>query len=103
MKVVITSTGNNLDSEMDPRFGRAKYFIIYNTETGSTEVIDNAQNVAAAHGAGIQAAQTVIDTGAKVLITGNVGPKAYDVLGKSSIEIVTGRSGSCREILANYK
>ena len=76
MKIAISSQGNFPDSNVDPRFGRAKYFIIYDTETDSFDVIDNVQNIQAAQGAGIQAAQNVANQNVELVISGNLGPKA---------------------------
>ena len=80
MKIAITSKEQTLEGYMDERFGRAPYFIIYNLENDTYQCIDNKQNLNSAQGAGIQAAQNITNTEAKALITGNVGPKAFQVL-----------------------
>ena len=64
MKVVITSLGETLESPVDQRFGRARYFILYDTESNEWSVHDNKQNLNAAQGAGIQAGQKVVELGA---------------------------------------
>ena len=87
MKIAITTAENNLDAPVELRFGRATAFLIYDTETKATEIIDNKQNLNAAQGAGIQAAQFVINSGAEVLISGHCGPKAYKVLSKGNVKI----------------
>ena len=87
MKIAISAEGKDLNSMLDPRFGRAKGFVLYDLETDKTEYIDNEQNVQSAQGAGIQAAKTVINAGASAVITGNVGPKAYSTLGSAGIDI----------------
>ena len=87
MKVAITANGQEMESSVDLRFGRAKYFILVDTETGEHEVTDNSQNLNAAQGAGIQAGQNVVNMGAEAVITGNVGPKAYRVLEAANIKI----------------
>lgn len=87
MKIALTTSGQELAAELDPRFGRAKNFLIYETETKAFELIDNAQNLNAAQGAGIQAAQTIVKSGAAALITGHCGPKAYHVLAAADIKI----------------
>ncbi len=93
MKIIVTSQGPKKEDSMDPRFGRAAYFILVDTNTGSTESIQNtAAN--ASGGAGISAAQTVLDLNADVLITGRLGPKAFDVLINSELECYQGHSGS---------
>jgi len=85
MKIAITSTGENRHSKVDTRFGRADYFILYDQETDTYDCLPNTQNLEASHGAGIQAGQSVAKTGAKILITGNVGPKALKVLAAEKI------------------
>lgn len=85
MKIAITSHGETLTSEVDSRFGRADYFIIFDQDTNSYECLPNTQNLEAAHGAGIQAGQALAKTGAKILITGHVGPKAFKVLAAEKI------------------
>lgn len=87
MKIAITSQGETLKSEVDSRFGRADYFIIFDQDTGSYECLPNTQNLQAAHGAGIQAGQTLAKTGAKILITGHVGPKAFKILAAEKISM----------------
>lgn len=88
MKIAITSSGDSLDSSLDLRFGRAAGFILLDTETGSHSWIDNAQNLEAAQGAGIQAAQHVVNAGAKAVITGHTGPKAFKVLKAAGIQVL---------------
>jgi len=103
MKIAITATGNNLTSDMDSRFGRAKGFIIYDDSNGDFIYKDNEQNLNAVQGAGIQAAKTIIDSGCFSLITGNVGPKAFAALNSASIKIYTGASGSVLESIEAFK
>ncbi|MBN2378125.1 MAG: NifB/NifX family molybdenum-iron cluster-binding protein [Sedimentisphaerales bacterium] len=87
MKVAVTSQGQTLDSMVDPRFGRAKYFILVDTETGEFESVDNNQNFNAAQGAGIQSGQNVANLGVAGVITGNVGPKAFMTLNAAAIKV----------------
>ena len=103
MKIAITSTGNTSDSKIDPRFGRAKFFMVYDDEKDSYEAIDNVQNVQAAHGAGPQATQSVADAGCGALITGHVGPNAFNALKMAKIEVFTVESGTVREAVDAYK
>jgi predicted Fe-Mo cluster-binding NifX family protein len=92
MKIAISSTGEGLDAQVDPRFGRCQYFLLVDTETMEVESIDN-QSAASMGGAGIQAAQTVANKGAEAVITGNVGPNAYETLTAAGISIYTGAQG----------
>ena len=102
MKICVTSVSGDLDAQVDPRFGRCPYFTIVDSETMEFNAISN-DSTNAAHGAGIQAAQTVANIGVKVVITGNVGPNAFNVLSATGIKIVTGASGSVKEAVEKYK
>ena len=85
MKICLSSTANNLEAQLDPRFGRCAYLIIIDTETMQFEAIPNLA-AGTREGAGIHAAQTIANKGAKVLITGNVGPNAFRALSAANIE-----------------
>jgi len=87
MKVAVTSYGENLFGKVDRSFGRAKWFVIVDTEKGNFEAHSNKQNVNAAQGAGIQAAQNISNLGVDVVLTGNVGPNAFRTLSAASIKI----------------
>ncbi len=87
MKIAFTSTGCDLEAALDPRFGRAAKFIVCDLDTGGFEAVDNSQNLNAAQGAGIQAAETVARLGATALVTGHCGPKAFRVLRAAGIKI----------------
>jgi predicted Fe-Mo cluster-binding NifX family protein len=102
VKVAITSEGDNLESSVDPRFGRCAYFIIIDSETEKIEAISNPA-ADAMGGAGPQAAQTISDKGAVAVITGNVGPNAFQTLKAANIRIYQGASGTVKETLAKYK
>ncbi|MGM0502567.1 MAG: NifB/NifX family molybdenum-iron cluster-binding protein [Bacillota bacterium] len=103
MKIVVTTVDNNgLEAKLDSRFGRASYFAVVDTTDNSVEFIANdAKN--ASSGAGVQAAQTVADTGADVLISGNIGPKAFTGLNKTEIEIYSASEKSVAEVIEDYK
>ncbi|PQP34910.1 dinitrogenase iron-molybdenum cofactor biosynthesis protein [Desulfobacteraceae bacterium SEEP-SAG9] len=103
MKVAITSSGKDLTSEVDPRFGRAAYFIIIDPETMENEVVANTQNLNLAQGAGIQAGKTIVDNNVDVVITGNCGPKAFRVLQSANIKTITGVSGRIVDVIARFK
>ena len=93
MRIAISSTGRELDSNLDPRFGRAAYFIILDAETMEFEAVENSQNINLSQGAGIQAGKTIADRHVNALITGHCGPKAFKVLQSAGIKIVTGAGG----------
>ena len=87
MKIAITTSGDNLDAPLDSRFGRCPNFLVYDLDNKSFDVVDNKQNLNASSGAGIQAAETIIKTGVKAVITGHCGPKAFKVLKSAGINI----------------
>ena len=102
MKIAVTSTGTDLDSDVDPRFGRAKYIIIVDSETFDFEVLDNKENVNALKGAGIQAARMVSDKQAEVLLTGFCGPNAFKVMKATKIGVANNADGSVRDAVKAY-
>lgn len=87
MKIVITASSPDLADPIDMHFGRAKFFILADTETDEATAHDNAQNLHAAQGAGIQSAETVARLGAEAVVTGSVGPKAFRALQAAGIKI----------------
>jgi predicted Fe-Mo cluster-binding NifX family protein len=104
MKISITSQGRDLDSLVDPRFGRAAQFLIYDTEATSFEVVSNSQSLNAMQGAGIKAAEIMSNRGVQVLITGHCGPKAFTTLQAAGIEIINGAEGlTVAQALEKYK
>ena len=103
MNIAITSEGKDLDSKVDPRFGRAAYFIIVDPETMAFEVVENSQNLNLPQGAGIQAGKTIVDQKVDVLLTGNCGPKAFKVLQSAGVKIMTGVSGQIKDALMQIK
>jgi predicted Fe-Mo cluster-binding NifX family protein len=86
-KIAVSSDGPGLDDKVDPRFGRAGGFVVVNVETKETEYIDNGSSQVMSHGAGIQAAELVARAGADVLLSGYVGPKAFQALSGAGITI----------------
>ncbi len=101
MKLAVSTSGKDLSSLVEPRFGRCPNFLIVDTETMAFEVVPNTA-VGSAHGAGIAAAQLVASMGAKVVLTGNVGPNAYSALSASGIKIVTGVSGAVGDAVKRF-
>lgn len=100
MKVAVsTESGSGLSSRIDPRFGRAPYFVIVDAESGDVQVIDNQAAVESAHGAGIAAARRVADAGAQAVITGNVGPKAFDALRAAGVDVYLTHVGTVDRVV----
>jgi len=102
MKIGITSKGTDLDSQVDPRFGRAAYILVVDTENLEFEVLDNKDNVNAFKGAGIQAASMVSDKGAEVLLTGFCGPNAFKTFEAAKIKIANDVSGTVRDAVKAF-
>ncbi len=103
MKIAISAQGTEMESEVDPRFGRAHYFIIFDTDLDRvTQVIDNQAALDAAHGAGIGAATKVAEAGAETIITGRVGPKAFAVLQAAGIRIVSNVVGKVKDAVESF-
>ena len=103
MKILITTEGDSLESKVDPRFGRAGNFLVYDTETEKFTTVSNTQNIQAQQGAGIQAGRTAADTGAQAVLTGNCGPKAFRVLNQAGIRVYVGVKGTVREALDAFR
>jgi predicted Fe-Mo cluster-binding NifX family protein len=102
MKIAITATGETLDSQVDPRFGRASWFIVVDSDSMEFEAVAN-DNVNAAGGAGINSAKVVIDAGAEAVLTGNCGPNAHRSLAAGGVKIYTGASGTVKEAVEKFK
>jgi len=103
MKICVSSRGPDLSSEVDPRFGRARFFIIYDDENEQYEVVDNEQNVNAGGGAGVQSATVVAEKGCEWVISGHMGPKALSVLKEAGVRIATGATGKVSDALQSFK
>jgi predicted Fe-Mo cluster-binding NifX family protein len=102
MKIAISSSGNRLDSALDPRFGRCACFLIVDPADMNYTVLDNSA-AAQSRGAGIQAAQLLADQNVDVLITGHVGPNAVQTLAAAGIDLVAQQQGTVKEIIERYK
>ena len=102
MKIAVTSTGNTIDSPIDPRFGRCQFFIFVDQETMEFEAAEN-EAVMASGGAGPQAAQFVANKGVEAVLTGNVGPNAVSALKAAGIKIYIGSTGTVKETVSLFK
>jgi predicted Fe-Mo cluster-binding NifX family protein len=102
LKVAVSSTGPDMSSQVDPRFGRCPYFLIVDTSTMSAEAVQNtAANLSG--GAGIQAAQLVAQTGAKTVLTGSLGPNATRALAAAGLDRALGVSGTVKQAVEQFK
>ncbi len=103
MRIAITSTGKDLASDVEPRFGRAAYFIITEKNLGVYTVVENSQNLNLPQGAGIQAGKTIVENKVDVVITGDCGLKAFQVLRSAGIDVVTGAKGRIKEVVGQFR
>lgn len=103
MKIAFSTSGDTLDAPLDSRFGRAPKFLVYDLDAESFEVVDNTQNLNAAQGAGIQSAQTIVQSGAAAVVTGHCGPKAFRALNAANIKIYTAEAATIAAALVLYK
>ena len=102
MKICVTASSGSLDAQVDPRFGRCQYFLIVDSDKMDFEAMPN-MGANTMGGAGIQAAQAVSNKGVGVVITGNVGPNAFKALSAAGINVLTGASGTVRDVIEMYK
>ena len=103
MKIAITAQDKELSSEIDLRFGRAKWLIVVDTESGDFQAHDNAVNVNAAQGAGIQTGGNVANLGVDAVITGNVGPNAFKTLKTAGVKILLAEKQSVQDAIDSFK
>lgn len=102
MKVCVSALGDNLEAQVDPRFGRAQFFIIIDTETMNFEAVSNT-GINAAHGAGIQSGQLISSYDVTAVITGNVGPNAFQTLTAGGIKIYQAKASSVKQAIEAFK
>jgi len=102
MKVAVSADAPSLDAQIEPRFGRAPYFVFIDTNTMETEIVENPFTTQMS-GVGIQTAQLVVEKGVQAVITGNLGPKAFQGLSAAGIQIITKSGGTVREAVEEVK
>jgi predicted Fe-Mo cluster-binding NifX family protein len=102
MKIAVTSKGSDLTSQVDPRFGRAAYILIVDTDSLEFEIVDNSENASSFKGAGIQAATVISDRGAEVLLTGHCGPNAFKTLQAGEIKVVNDVEGRVMDAVKTF-
>lgn len=102
MKIAITSSGSDLKSKVDPRFGRCTYFILVETDTDEFEAVENtgAQGMG---GVGILSGQIMADKGVETVLTGSCGPNAFQTLQAAGIKVITGVTGTVQEAIDKFK
>jgi len=103
MRIAISASGPKMDSPVDARFGRAPWFILADTESGSWEAVENKQNMQAAQGAGVQSAECVVRHGAEAALTGHCGPKAFRALQAAEVQVYVNVEGTVNEAVERFK
>jgi predicted Fe-Mo cluster-binding NifX family protein len=103
MKVAITAQGKEKSSEIDLRFGRTKWLIVVDTETGDFHVHDNTVNLNAVQGAGIQTGRNIANLDVDAVITGNVGPNAFKTLNAAGIKIFLAKKQTVIKAVESFK
>ncbi len=99
MKIAVSSRGQSLESAVEPRFGRGAGFILFDSEAGRTDYLDNSAQAAMNLGTGIKAAQMIADAGVEVLITGQMGPKAAQVLSRAGTKVYMAVGGTVQDVI----
>ena len=99
MRIAVSSQGRDLDSKVDQRFARAPYFLVFDTNDESVEVVNNDQNVNAAQGAGIQAAENIAKKNVDIVVAGNFGPKAFRALEAAGVKAARWADGTVSEAI----
>jgi predicted Fe-Mo cluster-binding NifX family protein len=103
MKLAVTSRGSDLEAELDPRFGRARFFILIDTDSDVFAAHDNTRNFDMVGRAGVGAAQDIVGLGVDALITEKVGPRTFATLQAGNIDIYVGASGHVRDAVAQFR
>jgi len=103
MRVAVTAQGKDVDSQIDPRFGRTKFIIVVDTETGDIEIQDNTVNLNAIQGAGIQTGQNIANLDVDAVITGNVGPNAFRTLSAAKVKVFLAENQTVQEVIHSLK
>ena len=102
MKVAVSSNGDSLETQLDPRFGRCAFFLVVNPDDMSFEAFNN-ESAAQGGGAGIQAAQFLASQGVDAVITGNCGPNAVQTLAAAGVELFAGQAGIVKAVVEKFK
>lgn len=101
MRIAVTAENPNLDSAVDPRFGRCPYFVIVNSDDMSFDALANPHRDRQG-GAGIQAAKLMAEQGVQAVLTGSCGPNAVEALNAAQIRFVNGTTGTVRQAVEAF-
>jgi predicted Fe-Mo cluster-binding NifX family protein len=103
MRLALTTSGETLEAPLDPRFGRAPRFLVFDTDTTAFEIVDNRAGLESAQGAGIQAAENLGRLGVRGLVTGHCGPKALRVLVRAGIQVYNTDAPTVAAAIDDYR
>jgi len=103
MRIALTADGTEKTSPVDTRFGRAKWIIVLDTDTGQLEVYDNEVNLTLPQGVGIQTGQNIVNLDVDAIITGNVGPNVYKTLAVTDIRVFLSFGETVEEAVAAFE
>jgi len=102
MLIAVSARGDTMDSAMDPRLGRAERFILIDGDTEKISILETGA-VQATHGAGIQTAQMLLKAGVKVVISGDCGPKAFQVFQAANVPVYSATSGTVWDAFSAWR
>lgn len=94
MKIAVPATGAEPTASVEARFARAPAFLVFDTDAGTWETLENTQVLNAVQGAGIQAAETLVRHGVNAVLTTHCGPKAFRALQAAGVAVYIGITGS---------
>ncbi len=103
MKIAISAVTHDIDADVDARFGRARVFVIYDTDSGEHTSLENTVQMNAVQGAGIQTAQNLANAGVSAVLSGHCGPKAYKTLAAAGIDIYADVTGTVSDAIEAFK
>jgi predicted Fe-Mo cluster-binding NifX family protein len=103
MKVAVSAQSGDLSALIDPRCGRAPWFVVVDIDSGEVQGHDNRRAAAMSSAAGFQAADVVVASGAEAVITGNVGPKAFTALQSAGVDVYLVYTGTVEQVLERFK
>ncbi len=103
VKIAVTSVDGTMEGKVDERFGRCRKIIIYDPETQTIEAVDNKTNMRLPQGADIQTAQNILNAGARALISGHLGPKAFQVFSAAGIEVYSATNITVGNALTQFE
>jgi predicted Fe-Mo cluster-binding NifX family protein len=103
MKILFSTSGDDLSAVLEPRFGRSPRFLVYDLDSDSFELVENQESRDTTHGAGIQTAEKAARLGVAAVVTGHCGPKAFRVLSAAGITVFYTDAETVAEALALYR